>query len=154
MEEQVLKIGKCSGRDVDKFDALSVATCEPGWCSDRSQYEYMMPPKVFRKYRDISPHIAISACVAHIVCKLHKIEAQENDGGHLFLFAEMLYAFVRPQYWNGKCFIGPCPKEVATQLDNPSGASQGKNAEAEPLLTFLGSGRFAHMVMPPESVGH
>lgn len=153
MEDKVMSIGKCSGRDGDKFSSLDITTCAPGWCSDRSEYEGVVPPKVLRKYKDIAPHIAVSGCVAHMVCRLNKIEAQDNDGGHLFLFAEILYAFVRPEYWNGKCFIGQAHsrEDVGSTVAGVSNSSLDGPIRAEPLLTFLGSGRFGHMIIPHDT---
>lgn len=48
--------------------------------------------------------------------------------GHVILLCEILCAAVQPQYWDGKCFAAP------------------PGSQAPPLLSFMGSKRFAHIV--------
>ena len=65
MEAQVLQIGKCSGREVNKFQALSIPTCLPGWAS-RDTCEKSSSPSL----------IAIADAVCHIVCTVQVCEAE------------------------------------------------------------------------------
>ena len=75
--------------------------------------------------------MAIDAAVCHVVCKVQSMEEEE---GHFLVHAHMHEAFVRRSYWNGKQFCGRDPM-------------------VPPLLTFLGSQRFAYIVPEPPSVG-
>eukprot|EP00808_Paulinella_micropora_P027189 g24132.t1 len=139
MEQLVLNVGRCSGRDdprVSKLERLGVETCRPGWRPWIAQEE-KQPHKKRRHGKlsksakawqkaiadcDRNNDIALSACVAHLVCVLDKVMDELVDG-HLLLVGRIEAAWVKADYWDGTIF---CPKD-----GNP------------PYLTFFGSQKFA-----------
>jgi len=90
MEAQVLQIGKCSGRDTNKFQSLSIRTCTPGGWVDRNDAS------------ESSSLVAIADAVCHIVCTVKAIEECE---GHMLTRAQMLEAWVHEGYWDGANFV-------------------------------------------------
>ncbi len=131
MEGTIRGIGSCSGREVDKFDTLKIDTCAPGW---EPSSEAPLPKKLRSRITDIPAQIAIVNCVAHLLCKANQIRIQDDvhessTSGHYAVFAEILYAFVRKDYWDGVTFIG-------------------RSADQSPLLSFLGSGKFGYIKRP------
>ena len=71
-----------------------------------------------------SQGLAVRECVAHLCCK---VEETQEKHGHFVLTCQINKGWVRSGYWqDGKCFI----------------AANG----LPPLLTFLGSQKFACMV--------
>ena len=132
MEECIVNIGKCSGRDVDKFVTCGVNHCYPGWTPIGADATRIKKPlaKKLRGLGDEYPHlIAVNECVAHIVCRVKRIDTEvvSDKNSHLFVFAEIVYAYVMNDYWDGTSFSG-------NYLLTP------------PILSFLGSGKFAHIV--------
>ena len=128
MEDTIKEIGSCSGRDVDKFDVLKINTCAPGWESSSGA---PFPKRLRSRISDLPKQIAIVNCVAHLVCKISNMRIEDevdesSRNGHYFIFAEILYAFVRKDYWDGVTFMG-C------------------TAEQSPILSFLGSGKFGYI---------
>ena len=124
MEELIKGIGKCSGRDTDKFVALGIKTCAPGW----------VPEVDGSSTTDTSAQlVALADCVAHVVCTVNQMQRHEqSDGGcgkrkkmddHFFISATITTAYVQDRYWDGKCFAALSDADPAT-------------------LTFLGSGSF------------
>ena len=141
-QELVLKIGQCSGRDIDKFSFLNIESCLPGWqdnididsfyCTKNSKGK-MSKRQLKKKERDslCSETCAVSCCIAHIVCTVLQCTESCDIGftssNHIILSAEITCAYVKAEYWNGKNFISRSP-------DIPH------------ILSFLGSGEFANMV--------
>jgi hypothetical protein len=78
--------------------------------------------------------VALSACVAHLVCEVISL-CEERVRGHGVYFCRVTHAFVRRRYWDGKCFA---PRDAATP----------------PYLTFFGSGRFGCVRVEPEEMGN
>ena len=70
--------------------------------------------------------VAIPDCVCHIVCE---VLSMSEAAGHWLVHAQMLEAFVRAAYWDGKNFV-----------------AQG---DAPPYFTFLGSTNFGYVVREP-----
>ncbi|ELR21913.1 uncharacterized protein ACA1_046120 [Acanthamoeba castellanii str. Neff] len=95
MEELVLAVGGCTGKDEDKFDKLNLDLCQPGW----TDLDTMIEDGGDRL-------LAIRPCVAHVVCR---VEAVQDKAGHLLLHCRLQRAWVRPDYWNGKNFIPQRP---------------------------------------------
>lgn len=127
MENLIRAIGKCSGRDVDKFASLGIDTCSPGWrvCASAA-----FP---------CGAYIAVSECVAHIVCTVVSMQLtgsveegaspslkRKRHDEHYLIRAQIDSAFVHRNYWDGKCFAAV-------------------SDEYPPTLTFLGSGAFGYM---------
>jgi flavin reductase (DIM6/NTAB) family NADH-FMN oxidoreductase RutF len=139
----VLRIGKCSGRSTDKFSTLGILSCLPGWQDSIDVDVVPNKPNGMLSKKQIqgreraqlaSKTCALSCCVAHLVCTLVQCtdthEVGFSDSNHLLLSAQISCAYVRPDYWDGKHFIS-------------------QNANAPPILSFLGSGEFAHLVRQP-----
>jgi hypothetical protein len=72
----------------------------------------------------------LGSCVAHLVCRMD--ERQLRDG-HWIMFCHILHAYVRTDYWAGHWLVA--------------------SPTVPPLLTFLGSKRFAHMIVEGEGGG-
>lgn len=140
----ILQIGKCSGRTVDKFASLGIATCFPGWRetvtfednddNDASPRRHALSKKKLKRRESAllaSKTCAISCCVAHLVCTIVKCSDSSyvgfSDSDHIILSANISCAYVKSEYWNNKQFASLRP-------DTP------------PILSFLGSGEFAHIV--------
>ncbi|CAM9412028.1 unnamed protein product [Ectocarpus fasciculatus] len=124
MEGLITAVGKCSGRDTDKFSALGINTCPPGWVLEAggdSATETSVQP------------VALTDCVAHVVCVVNQMQRRDpsDDGSgkrkkkddHYYINATITTAYVQERYWDGKCFAAISDSDPAT-------------------LTFLGSGNF------------
>ncbi|OQS06535.1 hypothetical protein THRCLA_01425 [Thraustotheca clavata] len=124
-EEKILAIGGCSGESVDKFEALNLATCPPGWTALRPlKRKNCMSKKDLREaeiHEAVSNCIALDDCIAHIVCKVDTVA--EVDG-HYLLTCTQVAAWTLSNYWNGKHFAPRSPSDA-------------------PYLTFLGTKVFA-----------
>eukprot|EP01119_Soliformovum_irregulare_P018770 TRINITY_DN5815_c0_g1_i2.p1 TRINITY_DN5815_c0_g1~~TRINITY_DN5815_c0_g1_i2.p1 ORF type:complete len:147 (+),score=25.88 TRINITY_DN5815_c0_g1_i2:200-640(+) len=112
MEGLVCQIGKMHGGDGDEFTMLNINTCEPGW----------------RPLRQESNDIAISDCVAHLVCSIERFD--HADEGHWLIFAVIEEAYVLESYWDKNIFL---PRSM-NQVEKPP-----------PYLTFLGSQQFGYV---------
>ena len=137
MEETVLAIGGCSGRDVDKFAELEINVCKPGWdtwCGfiKESSPDCSLVPRKRCKKRELERRaldarlrsmVALECCVAHVPAYVNKID---EVNGHYLFQCKILCAFVRPEYWGGKLF---CPQRP----------------EVPPFLTFFGSKTFGYV---------
>ncbi|OQR82615.1 hypothetical protein ACHHYP_15712 [Achlya hypogyna] len=125
METQILAIGGCTGADGDKFDALGLATCPPGWAPLRPlKRKHGMSKKDLRDadlYDAAAACIALTPCIAHIICR---VETVAVDDGHYILTCTQVAAWVKDNYWNGKHFAPKSPADA-------------------PYLTFLGTKVFA-----------
>lgn len=100
----------------------------------------------------------IDGTVAHMYCDVLSY-TDGADEGHYLVIAKINKASVHPKYWshNGKCFITTDEKEItATNILNTKKVDSEKNDEDEeiidkikqypPILSFLGSQKFGHMV--------
>ena len=74
--------------------------------------------------------MAVEGTVAHILCKVISHTDSADAGHHLFI-AQMVDAYVHTDYWSnkGKCFVA-------------------SNANLPPLVSFLGSQKFAYISEP------
>jgi flavin reductase (DIM6/NTAB) family NADH-FMN oxidoreductase RutF len=95
MEEDILKIGSCSGHKVDKFsdEGVNITKCRPGWKDVENaafvQLDDAMglrPDKMSaRKMRKASrstivPNlIAVAECVAHLVCEVKEFTLHADE---------------------------------------------------------------------------
>ena len=121
MEDVLVKIGSCSGFDVDKTKSVSGWTpVTPGWGVDSISGSV----------------VCVKECVAHIVASVQNVhDIMEN--GHVLVTAKCERAFVRLPYWR------------SDDERNESSAWTGKAVFAPrkhefrpsppPILTFLGS---------------
>lgn len=75
---------------------------------------------------------ALQDCVAHMLCRVQRSELYR---GHYLLTAVIEEAYVRAAYWDGRTF-SPVDGTVP------------------PILTFLGSGTFGHVVRAQEQQWH
>ena len=141
-QELVLQIGKCSGFDIDKFTSLEIDSCYAGW-QQTVQVDESLPfnkpagklskKQIQKNSRQllVSKTCAISCCIAHLVCTLVRCtkasEVGFPDSNHILISANLVCAYVKHEYWNGKNFV--------SQL-----------SETPPILSFLGSGVFANIV--------
>jgi flavin reductase (DIM6/NTAB) family NADH-FMN oxidoreductase RutF len=117
MEQQVLNIGSCSGRDIDKFQQLRLNVCCPGWLSSLTMVRDNNERTVV-KYA-----IALSDCIAHTVCKVIQ---KQDQGQHWLLVCKQQLSWCRRDYFDGKRF----------RPNDPS---------LSPYLTFLGSQTFGYV---------
>jgi len=93
MEDLVVSVGSCSGRNVDKFQVLNL----------RSQ---QLPIKVCGD--KAVPCVDHASIVAVMDCTVVRIgDAVEKD--HMTVFARIVHAFVKKSHWDGKCFHGDPP---------------------------------------------
>jgi flavin reductase (DIM6/NTAB) family NADH-FMN oxidoreductase RutF len=152
-EAEILRIGSCSGLEVDKFQDGKLTKCEPGDIDSKQKLSVMIEPrerdssqpahlvlagehtspsqrrqKKSAKYITSEPLVAVSPCIAHAVCRINEMNLASN--GHYRLFASVLYAFVDANYWDGKALAA---------VDNHSQSNP-------PVLSFLGSKRFSHIL--------
>ena len=120
-QDLILQIGKCSGRTVDKFATLGIASCFPGWQEkmpvdaniNSSMKANQMPSKKQLQSRErtllAANTCAISCCVAHLVCTLVQCTDSRSvgfsDSNHILLSANIACAYVKSDYWNGKQFV-------------------------------------------------
>jgi flavin reductase (DIM6/NTAB) family NADH-FMN oxidoreductase RutF len=83
MESLLLKIGKCSGRDVNKILDNKIVTTGFGFTSDPGKGMF-----------------GIQGSVAQMFCKVESIQDVE-ESHHLF-YCSIVEAHVNKEYWNGK----------------------------------------------------
>ncbi|KAI9333213.1 hypothetical protein DFJ73DRAFT_854721 [Zopfochytrium polystomum] len=131
MEDLVRAVGGCSGRDCDKFATISdLPVCVPGRVDGSAGADSgSVAAKQTKKHKRAAtqptvpehPVFALSNCCAHIVCR---VDERQTRFGHEMLICTMAGGWVRPDYWDGRCF-GP------------------RQAESPALLSFLGSQTFA-----------
>ncbi|KAH9126582.1 hypothetical protein AeMF1_003004 [Aphanomyces euteiches] len=130
-EELILAIGGCSGATTDKFATLGIETCDVGWLPPRPlkrKHGLSKKDRIALEIADAAAScIAIRDVIAHILCRVEKIEVED---GHYIVTGLQLAGFVKANYWNGKNFA-------------PT------SADAAPYLTFLGSKSFGK-VLPLE----
>jgi len=119
MEELVLAIGGCHGSNGDKIQKFNIPICRPGWS----------PISEDETNNQLEGDIAISTCVAHLVCHVNKFDA-EADNQHFVIFCQITKAFVKTQYWS------------------PKGQFIPQSNNVPPYLTFLGAQTFALTVSP------
>ena len=121
MEDTILRIGSCSGRDVDKFHKFGLQICCPGWSSSSSlRHEHDD-----KKRKTIKNAIALSDCIAHTVCT---VQSKQDQGQHWLLVCKQEFSWCRKVYFeDGKRFR--------------------RNSDSlPPYLTFLGSQTFGSVV--------
>jgi len=160
MEDLVLSIGRCSGFEVDKFSTFNIPVCTPGWLPVSGAVQSILEAQKSSAY-PTNPNItletpqdssskqksatgnpqllAVSPCVAHLVCHVIREESSETDSigvvfdGHYILRCQIEEAFVKKEYWSNNNFITQDSKT------NP------------PYLTFLGSQQFGCVVSTKET---
>ncbi|KAJ3147447.1 hypothetical protein HDU86_007997 [Geranomyces michiganensis] len=90
LQPLLLAVGSTSGHDTaDKFTALSIPTCEPGFqptTSIRGTQPEHMP--------------AIPTAAAHCECV---VEEWSERNGHAVLFCRVLRGWARREWWDGRC---------------------------------------------------
>lgn len=122
-QETLLNIGGCSGREVDKFMNFSLPVVLPGLWTDDSPDITVVQGRKRSKKKDERWGTALDFCVAHLMCQVMSEQQTEVKGHHIFI-CEIVRAFVRNDYWDGKRFA-PI------------------NLSIPPTLSFLGSKTFA-----------
>lgn len=90
----------------------------------RSLGQEASEPTSKRKSSNMAKLSAVKGTVAHLRCV--QIRTIEADGDHFLIMAQITQAFVREDYWDGKCFAPTHPS-------------------ARPFLTFFGSQRFGYV---------
>ena len=158
LEQLLLRCGSCTGAKLsDKALSLGVPLCQPGWrplspastygstssvplaevedeptaCTEGPAWSADVDgtPAVIPIASEhelqgaLSGAFAVEPCVAHIVAR---IAHARQLHGHLQLTCETLMAFARTDYWSGKTL-------------------EQQHADLPPLLSFVGSQRFAHV---------
>ncbi|KAJ3126019.1 hypothetical protein HK098_007957 [Nowakowskiella sp. JEL0407] len=161
MEQLIFSIGSCSGSSTDKFTEFGIETCTPGeWIS--TSHDESIPTvsvvtestssgtsdalsvtkkkkKKKKEQANRPPVIAISSCVAHIVCV---VEEKMPRYGHNVMICRIEEAFVKNEYWDGRNF-GPKESIMIAQTVTADTNNEGITNTPPALLSFLGSGRFA-----------
>ena len=137
MESLVLSIGGCSGRSVDKEETLGLNTCAPGWLTAKERVgsraaQSFLSAKAQRREALNSSLKSLKECVAHIVCRMDERIARDD---HWIMMCHMEYAYVRASHWSGAGLVALHPS-------------------TPPVLTFLGSRKFAYMCAAPETGAH
>jgi len=126
MEHTILRIGSCSGRDVDKFQQFGLQLCCPGWSSSSI-------PVVRRRGDDdergsfcVSKYaVVLSDCIAHTICT---VQEKQDQGQHWLFVCKQQMSWSRKVYFeDGKRFRRNCES-------------------LPPYLTFLGSQTFGSVV--------
>ncbi|KAI8916641.1 phosphatidylinositide phosphatase SAC1like protein putative [Powellomyces hirtus] len=92
MQSMVASIGSCSGKNQDKFAALALPTCLPGY----STLDWPLNPSPAGSF---PPLLAIYGAAAHLECR---VEERQERHGHAILFCVIDRAWARTDYWNGK----------------------------------------------------
>jgi len=128
-QETLLQLGGCTGKDVDKFKRFNLPAISPGHWSDDSPED---DKGLKKSEKDEAWGVALDSCVAHLMCEIISEQTTEVSGHHIFV-CEILRAFVRKAYWDGKRFA---------PVDENS----------PPTLSFLGSKSFAATV-PQKHLG-
>jgi flavin reductase (DIM6/NTAB) family NADH-FMN oxidoreductase RutF len=122
MEHTILRIGSCSGRDIDKFQKFGLKICCPGWSSSSSS---SLRHDHDEKRRIIKNAIALTDCIAHTVCT---VQSKQDQGQHWLLVCKQEFSWCRKVYFeDGKRF-------------------QRNSDLLPPYLTFLGSQTFGSVV--------
>ena len=119
LEETILAIGSCTGRDTDKFRELNLQTCCPGWsCGNRKTTKGIDT--------DLTKHaIALRDCIAHTVCL---VQQKQDMGQHWLMVCKQQLAWSKKDYFSdGKRF-------------------QRSSDTLPPYLTFLGTQTFGSVV--------
>lgn len=114
MEPRVLSVGKCSGRRGDKLAWLQLPMVPLGGEAQAQEQSASL--------------LAVQGTVAHLLCEQQQL--LEADGEHHLVVATVSRAWVREDYWDGKCFAPVSPS-------------------APPYLTFFGSQRFGYVRCEP-----
>lgn len=121
MEDTIIGIGSCSGRETDKFQKFSLEICCPGWskiCSPNTTCANSDDNR-------IKHAIALKDCIAHTVCI---VKEKQDQGQHwLFVCAQQL-AWSRKTYFEDRKRFRRSSESLA------------------PYLTFLGSKTFGSVV--------
>jgi len=107
------------------FPSLSQSSLPPS-CSSPAPPPSRKPKPKSKKIKKPANNdlVAVSECVAHMVCKVVTKDSEADDA-HTLWRCQIEQAFVLSEYWNGKNFIHP---------------------EDKPYLSFLGSKKFAYVV--------
>eukprot|EP01132_Coremiostelium_polycephalum_P006166 gene6166-7679_t len=148
MEQLVLNIGGCSGRNVNKFKKFNIPISLPG-CTKELSYDSIAFSNGNQEHKEMTTtttttttkpeYIAVSNCVAHMICQVESILKQVDDdsssdnhqiNGHYILLCKIDKSFVRSSYWDSKRF-------------------KPMNDTIPPYLTFLGSQSFAYSTLSP-----
>jgi len=116
MEDDLIRMVTSRTKRTESYDPLTEA---PSKRSSKRQIQQQQISAQLSARNDI----ALSDCVAHILCDITQI-APLN--GHFILTCNMVAAYVKTTYWDGKTF----------------GA---RTADIPPTLSFLGSQQFAIM---------
>ena len=118
-------LGKCTGKKEDKFQKFSseMTICAPGkWKNSRMIVIHSSNSSLSNSGPQ-EQLVAIEQCVAHMVCKVERIEETHD---HFILYNQIEDALVLKDYWyKNKQFI-PTRQDLA------------------PYLTFLGSQTFSY----------
>ena len=132
MEHVLIKIGSCSGFDVDKTKFVHGWTpVAPGWGTTGGD----------GVMGDVS---CVSECVAHIVARVQNVhDIMEN--GHVLITAKCVRAFVRLSYWRGGDDVSN--KGSSSWKGKAVFAPRKQEFRPSPpsILTFLGSKVFGHV---------
>ena len=116
LEESILAIGSCTGRDTDKFREFGLRACRPGWISGNRNH---------KMNKAIMHAIALEDCIAHTVCL---VQQKQDMGQHWLLVCKQQLAWSKKVYFSdGKCF-------------------QRSSDDLPPYLTFLGTQTFGSVV--------
>eukprot|EP00536_Pseudo-nitzschia_multiseries_P014773 jgi/Psemu1/215887/e_gw1.767.22.1 len=131
LEDTVLGIGSCSGRDTDKFQKFGLELCRPGGTAAGATAgsSAKKNKKKDKKHRDeqdgIKHAIALRDCIAHTVCI---VKEKQDQGQHWLLVCEQQLAWCRKPYFeDGKRF-------------------RRSSESLAPYMTFLGSKTFGSVV--------
>nr|CCA14348.1 phosphatidylinositide phosphatase SAC1like protein putative [Albugo laibachii Nc14] len=141
MEKLIISIGSCSGALVDKFEALDIKACAPGFQPQSFLSEVADVHHTIIKQKSNSKKSqqglkiqealqstkAIESTVAHCICEVKSVH---EDDGHLILRCTQLAAWCREEYWNGHQFF---PRSLQGQ------------AMPRSFLTFMGSKVFGYV---------
>lgn len=143
MKDLIWQVGKCSGETTDKINDLDMPTCAPGWRplahpksgSDFSGSKLLGTSRKEENHKKreaiMEKCFALSDCVAHIVCTLVQVNNAASfgfsDSDHIILSATICCAFAKNTHWDGKTF-------------------SSLSLSHQPILSFLGTGQFAHIV--------
>ncbi|KAJ1561718.1 hypothetical protein HK096_003593, partial [Nowakowskiella sp. JEL0078] len=110
----------------------------------------ILPKRRRRRQKQIPTHhpplVAISDCVAHIVCR---VDEKLSRHGHWVLFCTIEDAFVKNDYWDGRNFAARNNSPILATTSGNGPDTTGLQVAAVQVvpnyLSFLGSGRFAEI---------
>lgn len=140
MESLLLRIGSCSGADVNKFDFIEterkelfgMARTRPQSKASSSNKRTKLAPKAERKRMremcedEMASWSGIPAgCAGHAMCTVEHVDASRIPG-HLLITAKLRCGWARSSYWKKGKILAP-------ESGDP------------PLLAFAGSKHFLHM---------